>query len=158
MSSTSDDTQAAMTYPTVDQYERWKDRAAELDMSVSEFVQSMVEAGIKVDKGFEVELERDETRQELRAQRNDLRDELEHARNRIDELEEHLYCGERAALIDHVQENPGISHGELGQYLVDTVSNRLPDYIEELEGEEIRIEHGSENDRYYPVDESEGEQ
>ena len=153
--STSDDTQAAMTYPTTDQYSRWKDRAAELDMSVSEFMQSMVEAGIKVDKGFELDLERDETRQELREQRNDLRDELEHARNRISKLENQLHRGERAKIIEFVAENPGVSHGELGQEIVDTVSDRLPKHIEELDGEEIRIE----GDEYYPVsDEPEEEQ
>ena len=148
MSSTSDDTQAAMTYPTQDQYQRWKKRAEELDMSVSEFMQHMVEAGIKVDRGFEVDLERDESRQELREQRNDLKEELEHARTRIAKLENRLHRGERAALIEHVEDNPGVSHGNLGQHLMDTVSDRLPDYIEELEGEHIRIE----NDRYYPVE------
>ena len=148
MSSTSDDTQPAMTYPTTAQYERWKDRADDLDMSVSEFMQNMVEAGIKVDRGFEIDLERDESRQELRAQRNDLKEELEHARNRIEKLENQLHRGERAALIEHVKENPGISHGNLGQHLMDTVSDRLPDYIEELEGEHIRIE----DDRYHPVE------
>lgn len=153
--STSDSTQAAMTYPTKTQYSRWKDRANELDMSVSEFMQSMVEAGIKVDKGFELDLERDETRQELREQRNDLRDELEHARNRISKLENQLHRGERAAIIEFVEDNPGATHGELGQHIVDTLSDRLPKYIEELDGEEIRIE----GDQYYPIsDESEGEQ
>ena len=47
---TSDDTQPAMAYPTAEQYARWKARAEELDMSVSEFIQAMVEAGIKTDE------------------------------------------------------------------------------------------------------------
>ena len=151
MSSTGDGTQAAMTYPTVDQYDRWKARADELDMSVSEFMQAMVEAGIKVDRGFEIDLERDESRQELRAQRNDLKEELEHARTRIAKLENRLHRGERAELIEFVERNPGATHGEVGQHLADTVADRLPEYLEALEGEHIRIE----DDRYYPVGERE---
>lgn len=147
MSSTSDDTQPAMAYPTTDQYERWKDRAAELDMSVSEFMQAMVEAGIKVDRGFELNLERDESRRELRKQRNDLRDELQHARDRIVQLENQLHRGERAAIIEFIKDNPGATHAEVGQEIIETYPDRLKDHIEFLEGEEIRIE----DDRYYPL-------
>lgn len=107
------DTQPAMSYPTAEQYERWKDRAAELDMSVSEFIQAMVEAGIKVDKGFELNMERDETNRELREQRNDLRDELERARRRIEELEDRLHHGERETIIQFVEENPGATPAEI---------------------------------------------
>lgn len=147
--STSDDTQPAMTYPTVDQYERWKDRAGKLDMSVSEFMQSMVEAGIKVDKGFELELERDESRQELRAQRNDLRDELDHARNRMAELENQLYRGERGAITEFIEENPGASYAEIGQHIVDTAPERVNRHLEDLEGDVLRNDDGS----YYLVEE-----
>jgi hypothetical protein len=36
----------AATYPT-QQYTRWKNRADELGMSISEFIEAMVEAGMK---------------------------------------------------------------------------------------------------------------
>ena len=91
----SSDTQPAMTYPTTRQYERWKDRAAEFDMSVSEFMQAMVEAGLKK---FDATVDPDETNQELREQRNDLKDELDRTRARIRTLEDRLHNDERITL------------------------------------------------------------
>lgn len=105
MSSVSDDTQPAMTYPTNAQYARWKKRADELDMSVSEFMQGMIEAGMKK---FDATVEPDETPYELREQRNDLKDELDHARARIDRLENRLHRSERAAVSQYVEQNPVI--------------------------------------------------
>mgnify|MGYP000695878062 CR=1 FL=1 len=81
------ESQPATTYPTSQQYARWKDRAKDFGMSVSEFIQYMVEAGLKK---FDARVEADESRQELRQQRNDLKAELEHARDRIDTLETHF--------------------------------------------------------------------
>lgn len=154
MSSTSDNTQAAMTYTTVDYYERWKDLASDLDMGVSEFMQAMVGAGIKVDHRFESELERDESWQELREQRNDLRNELERARERIKRLERQVYRGERGAIIEFIEENPGASHAEVGQHIVDSYTERLQAHIEFLEGKEIRVD----GDQYYPIDSDEVDQ
>jgi hypothetical protein len=69
------DTQPAITYPTADQYDRWKRQVEEFDMSVSQILQSMVEAGLKK---FDAAVEPDETTRELRDQRNDLRNELDY--------------------------------------------------------------------------------
>ena len=50
-----------MTCLTADQYDRWKEWADDLEMSVSEFIQNIVEAGIRVGGGFEINFERDES-------------------------------------------------------------------------------------------------
>lgn len=132
-----------MTYPTSDQYDRWKQHAEELDMSVSMFMQAMVEAGLKK---FDATVEPDETARELREQRNDLRDELDHARSRIDNLENRLYQGERAAVRNYVEENQGATYDEIIQHVVDTVPERVTKHLDDLEGEDITVE----GDRYYP--------
>jgi len=132
-----------MTYPTEDQYDRWKQQAEEFDMSVSEFMQAMVEAGLKK---FDATVEPDETARELREQRNGLRDELDHARGRIEELETRLYQGERAAVREYIEENPGATYDEIIQHVVDTVPERVTQHLDDLEGEDVSVE----DDRYYP--------
>lgn len=142
---TETDKQPAMTYPTPEQYEAWKAEAAEMDMSVSEWIQAMVEAGRKK---FDAQVTPDETAAELREQRNDLKDELDHARERIEKLEQRLHQGERAAIIEFVEENPGASYGEIGQHIADTVPERLTRHLDELEGDALAVD----NDSYYPVE------
>jgi ElaB/YqjD/DUF883 family membrane-anchored ribosome-binding protein len=141
----SNDTQPAMTYPTSEQYERWKARADDLDMSTSEFMQSMVEAGMKK---FDVSVEPDETDQELRKQRNDLKDELDHARDRIVDLEDQVHRGERAAVREYVGDHPeGVEFSGIVQRVIDTVPERVNRHIEDLEGDALRVE----GDHYYPA-------
>ncbi|GAB3041642.1 hypothetical protein [Natronobiforma cellulositropha] len=140
------DTQPAMTYPTEGQYQRWKTRAAEMDISVSEFMQAMVEAGMKK---FDADaVEPDESARELRRQRNDLRDEFQATRERIEKLERDLYRGERRTIIEYVHENPGTTYGELQQHIINTVPSRVNRLLDTLEGEEVRADDGA----YYPVD------
>ena len=140
----SDDTQPAMTYPTNQQYAQWKDHAEDLDMSVSEYMQSMIEAGRKK---FDATVEPDETNRDLRAQRNDLRDELDHARGRIESLEDRLHHGERATIRRYVAETPGVTYDEIIQHVIDTVPGRVTQHLDDLEGEDLRAEDGA----YYPT-------
>lgn len=139
-----------MTYPTEEQYQRWKERAAEMDMSVSEFMQAMTEAGMKKFNANAVEP--DESASELRRQRNDLKDELEAARERIDKLEHELYGGERRAIVEYVHDNPGATYGEIQQHIIDTVPSRVNRVLDTVEGEAIRAEDGA----YYPITDDNG--
>jgi DnaJ-domain-containing protein 1 len=134
-----------MTYPAVDQYEDWKTDAADMDMPVSKWIQAMVEAGRKK---FDASVEPDETVRELCEQRNDLKAELEHARDQIDKLENHLHRGERETTRRFVEENPGVTRGEIEQRLADTVPERLTPHLDVLEGVELR----KEGDEYYPAE------
>ena len=88
----SSDSQMAATYVPQTQYARWKRRAEELDMSVSEFIKSMVEAG---SKKFEATVEPDEAARELREQRNYYKTQLDRAQSRVSKLEDRLDQGER---------------------------------------------------------------
>ncbi|WP_058993827.1 hypothetical protein [Haloarcula sp. CBA1127] len=137
------------TYPTEEQYERWEQEADELGMSMSEFVECMVEAGMKK---FETSVTPDETNQELRKQRNDLKEELEHARNRIDRLENELHHGERGAIHDFVRRNPGATYNEIVQHVIDTAAGRVTSCLEGLEGEGLQVKTDEDGtDLYYPA-------
>lgn len=137
--------QPAMTYPTPEQYEGWKEEAVEMDMSVSEWIQAMVEAGRKK---FDATVERDGTVDELRQQRNDVKDELEHARDRINRLEEELYTGEREVIVKFVEENPGASFEEIVQHLIDNASVRARRQLDTLEGEALQ----AKGNEYYTLE------
>ena len=139
--------QMAAAYPTNEQYDRWKDRAEEFDMSISGFIAAMVEAGLKK---FEASVEPDETNAELREQRNDLKDELDHARDRISQLEDRLYRSDSAEIRRFVEENPGASFKRITDHLRATVPERANEHLTEMEGESIEVH----NDAYYPMSET----
>jgi ElaB/YqjD/DUF883 family membrane-anchored ribosome-binding protein len=135
----------AATYPSEQQYERWQDHADDLGMSMSEFIEAMVEAGMKK---FDAAVEPDETNQELRAQRNRLKTELDRTRDRIQELEDAVYHGERRTIKRYVESNPGATYDEVIQHVIDTVPERVTTHLDDLEGDELRFEDGG----YYPAD------
>jgi len=139
------DSRHAATYPSEEQYQRWQNRADDLGMSMSEFVEAMVEAGMKK---FDATVEPDETNQELREQRNELKSELDRARDRIQELEDAVYHGERRTIKRYVEDNPGSTYDDIIQHVIDTVPQRVTTHLDDLEGDELRQEDGG----YYPVD------
>ena len=149
------DTHPASTYPTEAQYSRWKEHADELGMSMSEFVECMVEAGLKK---FDVTVTPDETNQELRQQRNDLKEELDHARYRIERLENELHLGERWAVRSYVRANPGATYHEIIQHVIDTAAGRVTSHLDGLEGDSIQVETDeSGTELYYPLNDGEGQ-
>lgn len=131
------------TYPTHEQYDRWQSRADELGMSTSEFVEAMVEAGMKK---FNASVTPDETNRELRQQRNELKNELDRARERIQELEDAVYHGERRTIKEYVRANPGTEYDDIIRRVVQTVPERVTVHLDDMEGEELLFENG----RYYP--------
>lgn len=144
-----EDTHPTMTYPTEEQYARWERRAEEHDMSMSEWVECMVEAGLKK---FDATVQPDESVRELREQRNDLKAELRTARNRIEQLEDELHHGERGVIRDYVAANPGADYADIVQHVIDTAPSRIVDRLDALEGDVIRYEDGG----YYPLNDGEG--
>jgi len=143
------DSRHAATYPTEEQYQRWQDRADDLGMSMSEFVECMVEAGMKK---FDVDVTPDETNQELREQRNDLKAELDRARERIAGLEDQLHHGERQAIREYVEANPGATYDDIVQHIINTAADRVTVHIDSLEGDDLRVEtDDGGTDLYYPA-------
>lgn len=139
----SSDSQMAATYIPQQQYTRWKSRAESLDMSVSEFIKSMVEAG---NKKFKSTVDPDETASELREQRNHYQQELENAQDRVSKLETRLDQGERAEIRRFIESNPGATFEEITTHLIETVPERTNELLESLEGDAVRVD----GDGYYP--------
>ena len=142
MTEVGDDTQPAMCYPTKEQYARWKKRANEFDMTTSEYMQAMIEAG---QKKFEVSVEAEEPNQEIREERNELMDQLERAEERIEDLHRSRQYTEQSAVLQYVEENPGASFDEILDHLKETLPGRLNRLLDELEGSELRVTE----DRYH---------
>ena len=140
------------TYPTEEQADRWDDRAEALGMTRSDWVSSMVEAGIKAAEGFEPGVDADESAAELREQRNELAEELERARSRVEELEGRVYGAERREAVEFVSENPGCTHAELVNHLQATVAER----VQRLAADLVCDERPDGGEGYYvPGDEGE---
>lgn len=132
------------TYPSDAQLDRWETHCEDMGFrSRSEFVEAMIEAGLK--KFDATEVTPDETNRELREQRNDLKSELDRARNRVRELEDAVYRGERQAITEFVEENPGATYDEIIQHVMDTVPPRVTTHLDDLEGDVLR----AEDDSYY---------
>jgi len=138
------------TYPDDDQLERWEQKADDLGFrSRSEFIEAMVEAGLK--KFDAASVEPDETNRELREQRNDLKTQLDRARDRIDELEDAVYHGERQAIAEYVEANPGATYDQIFQHVIDTAAGRVTSHLEDMEGDVLRADN---DDGYYLRDEA----
>ena len=142
---TDTEKQPLMVYPTPDQHQDWEDDADDMDMSKSEWVQAMVEAGRKK---FDAQVEPDESAQELREQRNDLKEQLTIARDRIEELENIVHHGEQEVVREFVEENPGATFGEIVQHVIDTVPERVNRHLDELEGDALYVE----DEQYHPTE------
>lgn len=141
---TSDETQPTMTYPTVEQHADWKDEADEKDMSLSNWVAAMVEAGRKK---FEVEAEPDITNEELRQQRNRYKQENEELRSRVERLEDRLARGERGQMAAFIEDHPGATYNDILQHVQDTAAERVTEHIDSLAGDQIE----KRGEGYYPL-------
>lgn len=149
--SNSDESVVATAYPTAVEYETWKDEADSLGMSLSEYIQSMTRAGRKK---FGVDIDPDQTNQELREARNYYREELEKERRKNERLENQLHGGERSAVESFVQANPGVTYDEIVEHVVQTASQRVSSHLDTMSGTDI-YEAG---DSYYPIKDRENEE
>lgn len=129
-----------MTYPTKEQYEGWKQEASDRDMTVSKFMQAMIEAGRK--KVEAVEIEPDETRKELREDRNQKAQELEQARERIKSLEQKTNTDEQQAILDHLADEGASEYAELVNAVIEGAGERVDRHLDRLVGDEITVEDG----------------
>lgn len=135
----------ATCYPPEEQYQRWLDRAEEFDMSVSGFMASMIEAGLKK---FDTSTTPHETNQELREQRDDLKAELDHARERIEKLEDRLYRSDSEEIKRFVEDNPGADFELITDHLQSTVPQRTTEHLTIMEGDSITVQNGA----YFPAE------
>lgn len=137
-------------YVSEDTRDRWQDEADTVDMSLSEFVAAMTEAG---QKKFDTEVEPDETKEKLREDRNYYQRELEKERRQKEQLEEQLHGGERQAITNFIESNPGVSYQDVVEHVADTAPSRVSNHLEEMNGQSIW--NGS--DGFYRLNDDEAE-
>jgi predicted nuclease with TOPRIM domain len=125
------------TYISEETKQRWLENAKEMGMSESEWVQAMVEAGLKK---FSRDVQPDETRDGLRRKLNDLRNELKRARDRILELETQVHLSEREAIVEYLEDNPGAEYRDIVQHVVNTANSRVARLLDRMEGDDIEID------------------
>lgn len=125
------------TYVDEETAERWETQADEMGMSNSEWIQAMVEAGLKK---FNRSVQPDQSRDELRQQNNYLRRELQRARNRVESLENQLHASEREAILEYVGDNPGAEYEDIVQHITNTAYGRVTKIVDQMEGDELDID------------------
>ena len=135
----------AATYPAEEQYEQWKAAAEEMGTTVSEWIEIMVEAG---QKEFTRYAEQANSVEGIRKERNEIRSELENARDRIRTLERQLYRGERGAIIEFIENNPGVTKTDIQKELTATMGSRVETHMTQLEGIEVE----KIGDEYHPIE------
>ncbi|WP_141212038.1 hypothetical protein [Halorubrum sp. Eb13] len=106
-------------------------------MSESQFVQAMVEAGLKK---FTREVEPDMTRDELRRERNELYTELREEREAKHRLEEKSMTSEREVVIEYVEDNPGCTYKNIADHLAQTAPSRTTNVLEKTEGSDLTVD------------------
>lgn len=141
----------ATTYPTAEQYGRWKAEAENQGMSVSEYIASMTEAGRKK---FTVDVTPDETNQALREARDHYRQELEKERRKTEHLESQVYGGEQATVESFVQSNPGATYEQIVEHVKQTAPQRVGTHLDTMSGTDI----WQDDDGYYPLTNKEDEE
>lgn len=124
-------------YTPQDRYEAWKQEADELGMSMSQWANAMVEAGLKK---FDRDIQPAESKTELRKRNTKLWNDYERIRKERDKLETQLHQTEQRAIIEFVEENSGCQYKEIAQYLSKNRGSRLTKLLDAMDGEEIEID------------------
>ena len=135
----------AASYPPQELYDFWCDHADDLDMSVSQYIIRMVEAGradICVEDGPSDSIH------ELLQEKATLKREIDRQRTRIEELEQQLEKTSQSELVSVVRDNPGIQTPEIIQHVADSTPVRVVSHLDALEGSVIE----REGDQYYPLE------
>ena len=148
MPELSSDKTTAVTYPPTSLYEQWSDHADALDMSISQYMIRMVEAGRRNISMNEASAE---SVSALLQQKADLEREIQRKEERIQDLERQLQHTSRSKIVSYINENPGARTPEITQKVADTVPGRVAGHLDALEGEVIE----QRTDGYYPSDQDE---
>ena len=145
MPELSNDTTSAHAYPTKELYESWQEHAEQLDMSISQYIIRMVEAGRK---NIDMDDSSSDTLRELLQQRATLNRQIERQNDRIQDLERQLDQTSQSAVASFIAENPGVQTPTIIQHVADTVPSRVASQLDALEGDLIE----RRDDRYYPIE------
>lgn len=145
MPDLAEDTTTAVAYPPSSLYETWVDHAEELDMSTSQYLVRMVEAGrrnISMDDASAASI------RELLQERADLKREIQRQRDRVNDLERQLQRSSQSEIVSFITDNPGTATPDIIQDVADSVPARVASHLDALEGDVIE----QREDGYYPLE------
>ena len=145
MPEIASDTAMASCYPPESLYSKWCEHAEDLDMSTSQFLIRMVEAGRK---NISMNGVPADSIRELRERRAELNREVARQRERIEDLEQQLDRTSRTDIVNFVDSNPGVTSQEITQRIADTVPGRVASHLDALEGEVL----ANRDDGYYVIE------
>jgi hypothetical protein len=132
-----DNVSQASTYISHERHEDWMGDAEEMDMSLSEWVAAMVEAGRK---RFEGDVAPDQTKDELRQEVRRLRRRVKQKNEEVTNLDSQLGLTEREAIIEYVELNEGVKYVEIVQHIQQSASGRVARMLDLMEGSELEID------------------
>ena len=138
----------AVTYPPKSLYGQWSDQADTLDMSISQYILRMVEAGRK---NISMDDATSGSVGELLQQTADLKREIRRKEERIQDLERQLQHTSQAKIVSYIEDNPGAHTAEIMQKVADTVPGRVAGHLDALEGDVIV----QRTDGYFLIDQDE---
>ena len=129
--------QHAATYVPEELLEDWDEMAEEMDMSRSEWLLAMVEAGRKK---FDRDIQPDESKRDLRRRNTELWNDYQEASEERDRLRKQLRLTEGRAIVEFVEKNPGCRYEEIAQHLVENQGSRLTKMLDAMNGDELEID------------------
>jgi hypothetical protein len=129
--------QHAATYVPEELLEDWDEMAEEMDMSRSEWLLAMVEAGRKK---FDRDIQPDESKRDLRRRNTELWNDYQEASEERDRLRKQLRLTEGRAIVEFVEDNPGCRYEEIAQHLVENQGSRLTKMLDAMNGDELEID------------------
>ena len=136
---------SAVAYPPQTLYDSWDEHAEDLDMSTSQFIIRMVEAGrqnISMDDASAT------STRDLLQERADLKREIQRQRDRIKDLERQLQHSSQSEIVSFITDNPGTTTPDIIQDVADSVPARVASHLDALEGKVVE----QRSDGYYPLE------
>lgn len=135
----SENIQPTMCYPSVDEYEYWKKQADEMDITVNEWILTMVQLGdTKLKKGHEPPNASENIHRRIRC----LRTELRNTELTLDRIDKKLRSVERHEIISFIDNNPGAEADEIVEYIKKSTPSRVNTHLEMLTFEELTRKDG----------------
>jgi len=141
--SDDEETVPATSYVTPTQYQHWQDQAEKRNQSVSTFISTMVEVGLR-----QISLE-DESPNEivkLRQQLQILRSEKRELRDKLENNQQRSYQVGLGKIKDLIINNPGIDKHEMTNFVSDNTYMFVDKYLDHLYDSEFRNQDG----KWYP--------
>lgn len=144
--SSGSETVVATSYVPRTQYQLWEKEAKKRDMSISQLISSMVQAGLT-----DIELEEDPSSEiiELRNQLRQVQAERDKAKKEKRNQNQEAYHVGLGKIKELIINNPGIDRHEIVNYIMENPVIFVDKYLQNLEGSEFNNRNGE----WYPPEE-----